>query len=123
MPDSINYDAGQCRLVIGQGYIENVGSRVWNYEVSGKQVLLQWFSSRKADRQKPIIGKRRQPSPLGNIQPHQWLAEYTTELINLLNVLGCLVDIEPEQEQLLEKVCDGPMISVKEDAKNALENS
>jgi len=87
---------------------------VWSYEVSGKQVLLQWFSYRKANRERPIIGDRRTPSPLGNIQPDHWLAEYTTELINVLNVLGWLVDLEPAQAALLKKICTGPSISAEE---------
>lgn len=69
MPDSIDYDAAKRRLLIGQGYVENIDPRVWNYEVSGKQVLRQWFSYRKKDRERPIIGDRRQPSKLGDIQP------------------------------------------------------
>jgi len=114
MPDSINYDVNKKRLLIGTGYVENVEPGVWSYEVSGKQVLLQWFSYRKANRERPIIGDRRPPSPLGNIQPDHWLAEYTTELINVLNVLGCLVDLEPAQASLLETICSGPTIRVDE---------
>jgi len=114
MPDSINYDASKRRLLVGQGYVENVDHAVWLYEVSGKQVLLQWFSYRKANRERPIIGDRRAPSKLGDIQPDHWLAEYTTELINLLNVLGRLVDLEPAQAALLESICTGPTISADE---------
>ena len=57
---------------------------------------------------------RRPPSPLGHIQPDHWLAEYTTELINVLNVLGWLVDLEPTQDALLEKICSGPTIGAEE---------
>ena len=113
MPDLIGYDASKKRLLVGQGYVENVDPAVWLYEVSGKQVLLQWFSYRKASRERPIIGDRRKPSALGDIQPDHWLAEYTTELINVLNVLGWLVDLEPEQAAVLEKICSGPTISAK----------
>ena len=111
MPDTIDYDADKKTAADRQGYVENVEPAVWNYEVSGKQVSLQWFSYRKANRERPIIGDRRPPSPLGNIQPDHWLAEYTTELINVLNVLGCLVDLEPAQAALLEKICAGPTIT------------
>jgi hypothetical protein len=114
MPDTIAYDASKKRLLVGQGYIEHVDPGVWGYEVSGKQVLVQWFSYRKANRERPIIGERRPPSPLGDIQPDYWLAEYTTELISLLNVLGLLVDLEPVQAALLEKICAGPLISADE---------
>src|SRR5207249_732859 len=88
MPDTIDYDATKQRLLVGTGYDENVPPAVWHYEVSGKQVLVQWFSYRKKNRDRPLIGDRRAPSRLGKIQPDHWLAEYTTELINVLNVLG-----------------------------------
>lgn len=84
---------------------------VWHYEVGGKQVLLQWFNSRKREREKPQIGDRRKPSPLGDIQPDHWLSEYTTELLNVLNVLGLLVDLEPQAAELLERICSGLLFS------------
>ena len=114
MPDTIAYDAAQKRLLVGAGFVENVPPAVWRYEVSGKQVLTQWFSYRKKNRERPLIGDRRPPSPLGNIQPDHWLAEYTTELINVLNVLGWLVDLEPAQAALLEKICAGPLFANEE---------
>jgi hypothetical protein len=58
---------------------------VWQYEVSGKRVFTQWFSDRNRNRERPIIGDRRPPSKLGDIQPDHWPAEYTTELLNVLN--------------------------------------
>jgi hypothetical protein len=83
---------------------------VWNYEVSGKQVLLQWFSYRKADRERPIIGDRRTPSPLADIQPKHWLPEYTTELINVLNVLVLLSVWSPRRPRC-SKNCSDTLIS------------
>ena len=112
--NAIDYDEHTQRLLIGTGYVENVPPAVWCYEVSGKRVLVHWFSYRKRDRTRPIIGDRRPPSPLGNIQPDHWLAAYTTELINVLNVLGWLVEIEPQQAALLEQICAGPTISIGE---------
>lgn len=114
MPDSINYDANKKRLLVGTGYLDNVEPEVWQYEVSGKQVLVQWFSYRKANRERPIIGDRRPPSPLATIQPDHWLAEYTSELINVVNVLSLLVESAPKQAILLEKICSGPTLSVAE---------
>ena len=110
-PDRIEYDASARRLRVGDGYIDNVPRAVWEYGVSGKQVLGQWFSYRRLDRSRPIIGNRRPPSPLENIQPDRWLAEYTTELMNVLHVLGRLVALEPRQDDLLKRICDGPLLS------------
>jgi hypothetical protein len=114
MPDTIDYDPARERLLVGAGYVKNVPPAIWRYEVSGKQVLLQWFSYRKRNRERPIIGDRRPPSPLGLIQPDHWLAEYTTELINVLNVLGGLVELEPQQAALLERISAGPLITAEE---------
>lgn len=83
---------------------------MWDYEVSGKQVLWQWFSYRRRDRSRPIIGDRRPPSPLDKIQPDHWLPEYTSDLLDLLNVLGRLIALEPKQADLLTRICDGPLI-------------
>lgn len=64
------------------------------------------------NRERPIIGDRRSPSKLGDIQPDHWLAEYTTELLNVLHVLALLVDMEPAQARLLEAVCEGPLLRI-----------
>ena len=111
-PNSINYDAAVRELHVGQGFIKNVPNEVWEYEVSGKQVLMQWFSYRRLDRSRPIMGDRRTPSRLNSIQPDAWLAEYTTELLNLLHVLGRLVKLETRQADLLNRICGGTVLHV-----------
>lgn len=83
-----------------------------NYEISGKNVLDQWFSYRRRDRTKPLIGDKRPPSPLEKIQPDGWLAEYTEDLLNLLNVLGRLIVLEPRQADLLDRIVAGPLVAV-----------
>jgi len=113
-PDSLEYDAPRRRLLVGTGYVEHVSPEVWSYEVSGKQVIRQWFSYRKLDRERPIMGDRRPPSRLGEIQPERWPAEYTTELLNLLNVLGRLVQLEPMQADLLERICRTDTITAQQ---------
>lgn len=113
MPDEIQYDQSKQRLLIVTGFIDNVPAAVWQYEVSGKRVLTQWFSYRKKNRERPIIGDRRPPSKLGDIQPDHWPAEYTTELLNVLHVLGLLVEMEPAQAQLLKEICDGSTIEFR----------
>ena len=110
MPHDLDYDAASRRLKIGTGYIANVSPEVWAYEVSGKNVLRQWWSYRRKDRSKPPMGDKRPPSPLGEIQPDVWLAEYTTELLNVLRVLTRLVALEPAQDDLLGRIVAGPTI-------------
>jgi hypothetical protein len=114
LPDTMDYDPVTRQLKIGNGYIENVTSEMWAYEVSGKRVLWNWFSYRRQDRTKPVIGDKRPPSPLDAIQPDGWLPEYTTDLIDLLNVLGRLIALEPAQADLLNRICAGPLRSAEE---------
>ena len=78
----------------------------------GGRTRSQWFSYRKLDRTRPIIGDRRPPSPLDRIQPDGWLADYTTDLIDLLHVLGWLVLVEPNQADPLDRICAGPLLTV-----------
>ena len=56
MPDKLDYDAAKRRLIVGEGYVDNVPISVWQYDFSGKQVLVQWFSYRRRDRSRPING-------------------------------------------------------------------
>lgn len=114
LPDTMDYDPTRQRLKIGKGYVENVTPGMWAYEVSGKQVLWQWFSYRRRDRTKPLIGDKRPPSPLDAVQPEAWLSEYTTDLLDLLNVLGRLTALEPKQADLLNRICASPLRSAEE---------
>ena len=114
LPETIKYDASKRRLSIGMGFIDNVTEEMWRYEVSGKNVLRQWFSYRKRDRSRPLIGDKRPPSPLDGIHPNHWLPEYTTDLLNLLHVLGRLVRLEPQQKDLLGRICSGPLLDVED---------
>jgi hypothetical protein len=110
----MNYDASTRRLWIGKGYIEKVTPEMWAYQVSGKKVLGHWFSYRRRDRSRPLIGDKRPPSPLDKIQPEGWPAEYTTDLLDLLHVLGRLIALEPVQADLLNRICAGPLRSSEE---------
>lgn len=113
LPDDIDYDPATRRLRIGKGRVENVSPAVWAYEVSGKQVVRQWFSYRRRDRSRPIMGDRRPPSPLDSVQPEGWLAEYTSDLIDLLHVLGRLAALEPAQAAMLDRICAGPLLGAE----------
>ena len=115
MHDPTSHTAGRAATkryqFVGTGFIDGVPAAVWAYEVSGKQVLRQWFSYRKKHRERPIIGDRRPPSKLGEVQPDRWLADYTTELLNLLHVLGRIVEMEPAQAELLGHICAAPTLA------------
>lgn len=113
LPDELVYDAATRTLHVGKGRVENVPPEVVAYQVSGRPVLRQWFSYRRRDRTRPVIGERKPPSPLEAIQPDGWIPEYTEDLLNLIHVLALLVELEPAQDDLLARVCAGPLIDAR----------
>ena len=64
------------------------------------------------------MGDKRPPSELSRIQPQGWLAEYTSELLNVLNVLGRLVALEPTQAQLLRASAMGNALTQSGSARH-----
>ena len=110
LPDLIEYDTVARRLKIGDGFIDNVQHAVWKYNVSGKQVLVQWFSYRRFDRSRPIIGDRRQPSPLEESSPTAgWPSTHgTDERAPRYRSTG---RTRTPQADLLNRICDGPLLS------------
>lgn len=108
LPETMTHDAAGRMLRIGEGFVLNVDVAVWKYEVSGKQVVRQWFSYRKNDRKRPQIGDRRPPSELESTRPKGWVVDYDRDLIDLLHVLTRVVLKEAAQAELLERICLGP---------------
>lgn len=113
MPDELTYDADRCELHVGSGRIQNVTVAMWEYEVSGTNVLKQWFSSRQKDRTRPVIGERA-VSPLMKIQSDHWLPEYTSQLIDLLNLLGLLTRLSGRQAVLLSEICVSAQVTTED---------
>ena len=106
MPETIEYDEATQTLHVGSGAIAPVEPAAWAYEVSGMKVVKRWFDRRKKDPD----GKRS--SPLDDMVPTTWDPDWTTELLEMLNVLTLLTDLEAEQAELLEQVVNGPLITV-----------
>lgn len=107
MPEGLVYDEPTRALHLGAGRIGPVDPAVWTYEVSGMRILRKWVGYR----QKTSLGRRS--SPLDDLRPRTWLAEYTTDLLDLVQVLTMIVRLEPEQAVLLEDILSGPMIDVE----------
>jgi hypothetical protein len=108
MPAEIEHDAATHRLHVGAGVVEGVTDAMWAYEVSGYRVVKRWFDRRKRD------PDGRRSSSLDDRTPASWEPEWTRELIDLLNVIALLVELEPQQADLLERVLAGPLISAQD---------
>ncbi|MFF4965766.1 type ISP restriction/modification enzyme [Streptomyces sp. NPDC001037] len=106
MPEKLAYDPVTQDLCVGSGRISPVPRTVREYEVSGMNVLDKWFGYRRRN----PAGKRR--LELDHVVATRWLPSWTTELLELLNVLGLLIREEPAQADVLNEVCAGPLITV-----------
>jgi hypothetical protein len=82
---------------------------VWSYEICGTSVVKKWFGFRQRTR-----GRQRRSSPLDDVRAERWTTGFTDELLDLLQVLTLLVDIEPQQEELLTQIVDAPLIAVED---------
>ncbi|MBM0228153.1 type ISP restriction/modification enzyme, partial [Micromonospora sp. ATA51] len=87
-----------------------VPAAVWDYDVCGTQVVKKWFDYRS---KKPRV---RKSSPLNEIVATKW--DFTDDLRNLLAVLHGCVLLEPQQDDVLTAILDGPLLRATE-----LENS
>lgn len=105
MPDRIEYDPPTATLKVGAGRISPVSTAVWDYEVSGMGVVKHWFDYRK----KAPSGDRS--SDLDRIVATSWTSAMTTELLDLLNVIGRCVALEPSQSDLLGKIMAEPRVT------------
>jgi Predicted helicase len=106
LPADISYSENTKTVYVGQGEFSPVPPEVWTYDVGGMQVVKKWFSYRKAN------PGGRVSSPLDNIHINRWPYDWTHELIDLLTVLRRLVELEPQQAELLSRIIAGPQITV-----------
>jgi hypothetical protein len=95
-------------LKVGVGRISPVPVEVWNYQVSGMWLIKHWFGYRK----KNPSGNRK--SELDRIVATTWTPAITTELLDLLNVLGRCLELEPRQAELLDEITAAPQITVSD---------
>ena len=100
-PDRFDYDAGTRRLTVGAGVFGPVAPEVYEFEVSGLKVVKSWLGYRMRS------GKGKKSSPLYDIRPRRWTAQFTTELLELLWVLEYTLALYPDQAKLLDAVLAG----------------
>jgi hypothetical protein len=106
MPERMKYNEDTRTLHVGDGEIAPVPPEVLDYQVSGMLVVKHWFGYRKRN----PSGNRN--SPLDHIVAKRWASSMTTELLELLNVLGRCVELEARQENLLENIVEGSLITI-----------
>ena len=104
-PESFSYDDDSQTLQVGAGRFAPVRPEVFEFEVSGLNVVKSWLGYRMKR------GSGRKSSPLNDIRPTSWTAAFTAELLDLLWVLEATVATYPQQTKLLEEIVSGDCFS------------
>ncbi len=107
-PEQFSYDPATQTLRVGEGEFAPVPTAVWEFSVSGLQVLQSWLAYRMKS------GAGRQSSTLDRIRPAQWTAAMTQELLEVIWVLETTVTRFPLLEQLLDDVLQSSVFRADE---------
>jgi hypothetical protein len=97
-PREFTYDEVTQTIHVGSGAFAPVSKELWDFKVSGLQVLRSWLAYRSMD------GAGRTSSSLDNMRPDQWEAQFTEEFLETLWILEATVASLPTLNVLLEKV-------------------
>lgn len=104
-PESFDWveDArGDGTLIVGDGAFAPVARAVYEFEVSGLKVVQSWLNYRMK-RPRNV----RRSSPLDDIRPARWTADFTGELLNVLWILEETLALQPTQRDLLNRIVEG----------------
>ncbi len=107
-PERYDYNEIRQTLRVAAGRFVPVSPEVWEFSVSGLHVADRWLAYRMRD------GAGRKSSPLDDIRPQRWTAQFTRELLELLWVLEATVERQPALQQLLADVIASPTFPADE---------
>lgn len=105
-PADHHYEPSTQILQVGNGEFAPVAKDVYEYSVSGLQVVKSWLDYRKLNR------AGRKSSPLDDIRPDRWV--FTNELLELLWVLEHTISMQPYGAALLDEVCSSDLFTADE---------
>jgi len=104
-PEEFTYDAATRELRVGEGIIVNVSPAVFDFSVSGLEVVKSWLAYRMKK------GAGRKSSPLDDIRPERWTQAMSQELLQLLWLLEHTVAEYPRLSDLLDRIVVGPLFT------------
>lgn len=105
-PEDFSYNAAAQELHVGKGVFNHMRLEVWEFSVSGLQVVKSWLAYRMRKR------AGRKSSPLDEIRPTVW--QFDEELLDLLWVLDATVDLLPSLAKMLDEILAGELFEVKD---------
>jgi hypothetical protein len=112
-PEKFSYDLAGRQLHVGEGIFGPVRPEVWEFSVSGLQVVQPWLAHRMQK------GAGKKSSPLDQIRPAAW--QFDEELLDLLWVLEHTVDLWPYLAQALNDILAGDLFTARDFPEPRLE--
>jgi hypothetical protein len=107
-PNDFHWNEATETLHVGEGTFAPVSRAVWEFEVSGLRPVRSWLGYRMRE------PAGRKSSPLDDIRPSEWPAEFTEELLELLWVLEHTVNMSSDLAAFLEAVLQGAVFSAED---------
>lgn len=107
-PESFSYSEANKTLYVGGGEFRPVEPEVWEFGVSGLQVLQSWLGYRMRD------PGGKSSSPLDEIRPRHWTSEMTEELLQLIWTVEATVERHPELDNLLDEITGSEIFHAEE---------
>lgn len=102
------YDAAESTLRVADGALGGVSREVYQFAVSGMEVIPKWIGYRMA---KATGRAGSSKSPLDAIRPEAWLPEWSEELREIVAALRGTIALQPVVITALERILDGPLIT------------
>lgn len=107
-PEAYEYDPATQTLRVGTGEISGVAKDVFEFSVSGLEVVKSWLGYRMKKR------AGRSSSELDKIRPERWTTQMSKELLQLLWVLEHTLSRYPPMADLLDRILAGPLFRADE---------
>lgn len=114
LPDGksdIKFDPASHSLQIADGVLTGVPEDVWNFEVSGMDIVPKWLGYRMS---KPAGRAASSDSPLDHIRPTTWSSEWSIELIEIIAAIKGTLALVPDGIALLEEIIAGSLVAAAE---------
>jgi hypothetical protein len=103
-PLAVRYAPEEEALDIGSGRISPVPEGAWEFHAGGARVLDTWFGPRTS---------AGAPGTLEAVRPAGWPRARTSELLELITVLGLLAELRPRCRRLASHIMEGPCVTTR----------
>jgi len=107
-PEDFAYDPATRELRVGAGVIVNVAPEIFDFSVSGLEVVKSWLAYRMKN------GAGKKSSSLDDIRPERWTQAMSQELMQLLWLLEHTLAEYPKLADLLDRIVAGPLFAASD---------